>query len=48
VKAAKAGKRNLPEAKRVTPERKELSRLRAANARLRLGCDILKAATMVE
>ena len=45
VKAAKAGKLNLPGAKTVTPEQMELSRLRAENARLRLECEILKKAT---
>jgi len=45
VKAAKAGKLNLPGAKTVTPEQMELSRLRAENARLRMECEILKKAT---
>ena len=42
VKAAKAGKLNPPDAKRVTPEQMELSRLRAENARLRMECEILQ------
>jgi len=45
VKAAKAGKLNAPDAKPVTPEQMELSRLRAENARLRMECEILKKAT---
>ena len=45
VKAAKAGKLNVPGSKPVTPEQMELSRLRAENARLRMECEILKKAT---
>jgi len=45
VKAAKAGKLNPPGAKKVTPEQMELSRVRAENARLRMGNEILKKAT---
>jgi len=45
VKAAKAGKLNPPDARQVTPEQMELSRLRAENARLRMECEILKKAT---
>lgn len=45
VKAANAGKLNMPDAKAVTPEQMELSRLRAENARLRMECEILKKAT---
>lgn len=45
VKAAKAGKLNPPDAKKVSPEQMELSRLRAENARLRMECEILKKAT---
>ena len=45
VKAAKAGKLHPPGAKAVTPEEMELSRVRAENARLRMGNEILKKAT---
>jgi len=45
VKAAAQGKLNSPEAKVVTPEQMELSRLRAENARLKMECEILKKAT---
>ncbi|MCA3118512.1 MAG: transposase [Rhodocyclaceae bacterium] len=45
VKAAAQGKLTSPDAKVVTPEQMELSRLRAENARLRMECEILKKAT---
>ncbi len=45
VKAAAAGKLNGAEAKAVTPEQMELSRMRAEIARLRRECEILKKAT---
>ena len=44
VKAAKAGKLQVPGAKAVTPEQMELSRVRAENARLRMENEILKKA----
>lgn len=40
--AAYAGKLTVPNAKFVTPEHMELSRLRAENARQRMECEILK------
>ena len=45
VKIAGAGKLNGPNAKPVTPEQMELSRLRAENARLKMHVEILKKAT---
>jgi transposase len=42
VKAAAQGKLTSPDAKVVTPEQMELSRLRAENARLRMECEILR------
>jgi transposase len=45
VKAVAAGKLTAPDAKPVTPEQMELSRLRAENARLKMHVDILKKAT---
>ena len=45
VKAAKAGKLHAVGAKTVTPEQRELSRVRAENARLRMENEILKKAT---
>jgi transposase len=45
VKAAEAGKLNLPGTKPVTPEQMELSRVRAENARLKMENEILKKAT---
>ena len=42
VKAAAAGKLVAADAKPVTPEQMELSRLRAENARLKMHVDILK------
>lgn len=45
VKAAGAGKLNAVDAKPVTPEQMELSRLRAENARLKMHVEILKKAT---
>jgi transposase len=45
VKAAAAGKLVAADAKPVTPEQMELSRLRAENARLKMHVDILKKAT---
>ncbi len=44
VKAFDAGKLNGPEAKAVTPEQMELSRVRAENARLRRELEIVKKA----
>lgn len=45
VKAADAGKLNGPNARKVTPEEMELSRLRAENIRLKRENEILKKAT---
>jgi transposase len=45
VKAFDAGKLNGPGARKVTPEKMELSRLRAENIRLKRECEILKKAT---
>ena len=45
MKAAKAGTLNPTEAKALTPEQMELSRLRAEVSRLRMECEILKKAT---
>ena len=45
VKAASAGKLAAVDAKPVTPEQMELSRLRAETARLNMHVDILKKAT---
>jgi transposase len=45
VKASSAGQLSAPEAKPVTPEQMELSRLRAENARLKMHVEILKKAT---
>lgn len=45
VKNAGAGKLNGAGAKPVTPERMELSRLRAENARLKMHVEILKKVT---
>ena len=42
VKAAAAGKLNGAGGKAVTPEQRELSRLRAENVRLKRECEILK------
>lgn len=44
VKAFDAGKLNGPQAKAVTPEQIELSRVRAENVRLRRENEILKKA----
>lgn len=44
VKAFDAGKLNGPEAKVVTPEQMELSRVRAENVRLRRELEIVKKA----
>lgn len=44
VKAFEAGKLNGPEAKAVTPEQMELSRVRAENIRLKRENEILKKA----
>lgn len=44
VKAFEAGKLNGPEAKAVTPEQMELSRVRAENIRLRRELEIVKKA----
>ena len=44
VKAFDAGKLNGPEAKAVTPEQMELSRVRAENIRLRRELEIVKKA----
>jgi transposase len=44
VKAFDAGKLNGPQAKAVTPEQMELSRVRAENARLRRELEIVKKA----
>jgi len=41
-KAAEAGKLNGPEAKPITPEQLELSRLHAENIRLKQECEIIK------
>jgi len=43
VKAAAAGKLTAVDAKPVTPEQMELSRLRAENARLKMHVDIVKS-----
>ena len=45
VKAAKAGKLNGPGTKAVTPEQREVSRLRAETVRLKREVEILKKAT---
>jgi transposase len=45
VKAANTGKLNAAGVKPVTPERMELSRLRAENARLKMHVEIPKKAT---
>jgi len=45
VKLAAAGKLNGMGTKVVTPEKMDLSRLRAENARLKRECEILKKAT---
>lgn len=45
VKAAEAGKLDGADARKVTPEEMELSRLRAENIRLKRENDILKKAT---
>ena len=45
VKAAAAGKLSAADAKPVSPEQMELSRLRAECARLKMHVDILKKAT---
>lgn len=45
AKAAAGGKLHAANAKVVTPEEMELSRLRAENARLKMHVDILKKAT---
>lgn len=42
-KAAAAGKLNGPGAKLITPEQREVSRLRAENLKLRMHVDILKS-----
>lgn len=44
MKAAAAGKLSGAEARPVTPEQMELSRLRAENMRLKRECEILKKA----
>ncbi len=45
VKAARAGRLNAADARPVTAEQMELSRLRAENARLKMHVEILKKAT---
>ncbi len=47
VKLAAAGKLTVAGTKVVTPEQRDLSRLRAENVRLNRECEILKKATII-